>query len=211
MQINDGFMALVFTGMMLYILMVLGIAVYTVLIRLVNKNERKKKGNLESILLEKIKNKYISDKVIEIEEVKIFVRSISEEIYKRKVSYKESDITEILENLYSFTFSTAFKNNNTTFLEGEFQEFQVAIKNLITHGVEISPYINLSKRERILMEDIQNLMGDNVTEAIKNKLVDLSIAIEDKEKGSLKKNKLNNLITILGIIVTTISIIIAFK
>ncbi|MCT6809317.1 MAG: hypothetical protein M3Z89_16430 [Lysinibacillus fusiformis] len=187
MQINDGLMAVVFTGMILYILMVLGIAVYTVLIGLVNKNERKKKEKLESILLEKIKNKYISDKVIEIEEVKIFIRSISEEIYKRKVNYKDSDITEILENLYSFTFSTALKNNNTSFLEDDMKEFQVAIKNLITHGVEISPYINLSKRERILMEDIQNLMGDNITEAIKSKLVDLSIAIEDKEKGKSKK------------------------
>jgi len=204
-------MAVVFTGMILYILMVLGIAVYTVLIGLVNKNERKKKEKLESILLEKIKNKYISDKVIEIEEVKIFIRSISEEIYKRKVNYKDSDITEILENLYSFTFSTALKNNNTSFLEDEMKEFQVAIKNLITHGVEISPYINLSKRERILMEDIQNLMGDNITEAIKSKLVDLSIAIEDKEKGKSKKNQFYNLMTIVGIIVTTISIFITFK
>lgn|GEM_PF-5877950 len=211
MQINDGLMAVVFTGMILYILMVLGIAVYTVLIGLVNKNERKKKEKLESILLEKIKNKYISDKVIEIEEVKIFIRSISEEIYKRKVNYKDSDITEILENLYSFTFSTALKNNNTSFLEDEMKEFQVAIKNLITHGVEISPYINLSKRERILMEDIQNLMGDNITEAIKSKLVDLSIAIEDKEKGKSKKNQFYNLMTIVGIIVTTISIFITFK
>lgn len=211
MQISDGYMALVFTIMILYILMVLGIVVYSALISLINKNERKKKRNLESTLLEKMKNKFVSDRVIEIDEVKVFVRSISEEIYKRKVNYKESDITEILENIYSFTFNTSIINNNNSFLEGEMKEFQVAIKNLITHGVKISPYVNLSKRERILMEDIQNLLGDNITEAIKNKLVDLSIAIEDKEKGNLKKNKLNNFITIVGIVVTIISIIIALK
>lgn len=205
MRLSDTFMSIVFSIMILYVIFLIMLFLYVGINKVVKSIYRKKREEIERKLTEKLVIKYQPGINIELDELKIFLRSISDSVYKEKVSYKDEEITEILERIYTQSFNNEFlKKHNLN--KDTLVKFQSYLLELIKKGAEVSPYNKLTKREKNIFEDIHALLGSNMTDALRNKLIDLSLVIEQSNKFN-SKNKFNNVITIVSIVVTLISIV----
>ena len=89
----------------------------------------------------------------------------------------------------------------------QYKTIEETLSSFITEERKVKPYEGVNERERKLLQDIEIAAERNEQTAVKSSLEYLANAIIENQKIYSKENRLNNRMTIIGVIITIIGLI----